>query len=224
MSAFVLKLIAIFSMVLDHLGYIVYNGSVSDFTLFGRIAFPIFAFQISEGYTHTNNLKKYFIRLFVFALISQIPFMLFENLFQDELHLNVFFTLFLGLLSIFAYDKINNKFFGILIYISIGIIAQLLGCDYGFYGVTIILFFFIFRNNIKIRKYFFIFVTSVKYIIVLIMYNTIDWPFLLCASTCFSIFFINRYNGKKGKNIKYLPYFFYPIHFIILYGIYKILY
>ena len=77
MTSFVLKLIALITMFIDHSGYII-MGSFSYFNYIGRIAFPIFAFQISEGFSHTHNLKKYFIRLGAFALISQIPFSLFN--------------------------------------------------------------------------------------------------------------------------------------------------
>ena len=119
MSAFTLKIIAVITMFIDHIGYIVYNGKIPYLNFIGRLSFPIFAFQISEGYIHTKNLKKYFFRLFLFAIISQFPFMLFDSLFIDEFYLNVFFTLLLGLLSIFIYDKLNNKLIGIIISVLI---------------------------------------------------------------------------------------------------------
>lgn len=109
MSSFVLKMIAVFSMCFDHFGYLFSAGNFSFYNLIGRLAFPIFAFQISEGYTHTRDLNKYFWRLFLFAVISQIPFNLFEYAFGFDLSLNIFFTLLLGLTAIFAYDKIPNK-------------------------------------------------------------------------------------------------------------------
>ena len=112
MSAFVLKLIAVISMLFDHTGYLIF-GKASFFNYIGRLAFPIFAFQIAEGYTHTKNLKKYILRLFVFALISQIPFQIFSKIFFDRFLINVLFTLLFGLMGIIIYDK-YNKFLGIL--------------------------------------------------------------------------------------------------------------
>lgn len=107
MTAFVLKIVAMFSMTCDHLSYLIF-GKFSFLNYIGRIAFPIFAFQITEGYVHTSNLKKYFLRLFVFALISQLPFMLFISTYSNAFHLNVFFTLLLGLLAITIYDKLDK--------------------------------------------------------------------------------------------------------------------
>ena len=63
MSAFVLKLIAVFAMVCDHFSYLIF-GRFSFLNYIGRIAFPIFAYQITEGYVHTKSLKKYSSRCF----------------------------------------------------------------------------------------------------------------------------------------------------------------
>lgn len=158
MSAFVLKIIAIISMTCDHLSYLIF-GHTSFLNFIGRIAFPIFAYQISEGYTHTRNLKKYFLRLFVFALISQIPFMLFISIFTTSFSLNIFFTLSFGLLAITLYDKIDKRnykttnvhiFYNILGIIGVCLIAflaEFLHTDYGAFGVFIIFLFYFFRNH-----------------------------------------------------------------------------
>ena len=161
MTSFGLKIIAIISMFIDHLGYAWFKRT-TGMNLIGRLAFPIFAFQISEGYIHTNNLKKYFLRLFIFALISQIPFLLFRSTFTTEFSLNIFFTLFFGLFTIFLYDKLTNNsfslmknikidaffkhFFAILCLLIIGILAEVAKFDYGFYGILIIFTFYVFRN------------------------------------------------------------------------------
>ena len=160
MSSFVLKIIAVITMFIDHLGYTIF-GKFSYLNYIGRISFPIFAFQISEGYIHTKNLKKYFLRLFLFAVISQIPFMLFHSIISDTFYLNIFFTLLLGLLSIYIYDKCKYKFIGILSGILLALIAQFSNCDYGAYGVAIILIFYIFKNNIFNSCIFFIFASLI---------------------------------------------------------------
>ena len=217
MSAFILKIIAIITMFTDHIGYLIFNGKVSFCNYIGRIAFPIFAFQISEGYLHTKNLKKYFFRLFLFALISQIPFMLFHSLISSGFALNIFFTLLLGLLALLLYDKLPNKFLGILAGISLAIIAQYTKCDYGFFGVAIILLFYIFKNSKLKMCISFVISCIIKYAIPILKYGFLIEYIYLFVGTILPIIFILLYNRKKGKNIKYFLYIFYPIHLLVIY-------
>ena len=69
MSSFIIKIIAIISMLFDHTND-VFIGHLSVLNLIGRIAFPLFSFQLVVGYTYTHNIKKYISRMFIFALIS----------------------------------------------------------------------------------------------------------------------------------------------------------
>lgn len=237
MTSFALKIIAIISMFCDHLGDSLI-GHYSFLNLIGRIAFPIFAFQISEGFIHTKNIKKYFLRLGIFAIISQIPFSLFVSkyLHASIFSLNVFFTLFLGLLSIYLYDYIekmfkklnkNNlqkhyidKLIGFIVVLLIAYIANLLNTDYGFWGVIIVFIFYLFKKDKLAMIISFITLCALRYGIQIIQggYNT---PTLLLGIfTALSIIFISLYNGKQGKKIKYLLYFFYPIHLLLLYFIF----
>lgn len=218
MSSFVLKLIAVISMLFDHSGYVIFNG-FSAFNFIGRLAFPIFAFQLTQGYTHTKSLKKYFLRLFLFALISQIPFLLFRIKFVEDIFvLNIFFTLSLGLANIWIYDK--NKILGMISLILFSTVAELLNFDYGAFGIIIIFIFYAFKNNKILMNFFFIFSVILKYLFyLLIYYNTIYFSsyLALCIFTILSIILINFYNGKEGKKVKYLLYIFYPLHLLILY-------
>ena len=200
MSSFVLKIIAIITMFIDHLGYAIF-GKFSYFNYIGRLSFPIFAFQISEGYIHTKNLKKYFLRLFLFALVSQIPFMLFHSIISSDFSLNIFFTLFLGLLSIYIYDECKYKFLGIIASVLLALIAQFSHCDYGAYGVAIILIFYIFKNNIITSSMFFIIATLIRYFLPCIKYGIFQKKYLyLFICTIIPCLFFAAYNGKKGKN------------------------
>ena len=244
MTSFVLKVIAMVSMLIDHTG-IAYFEQISWMNLIGRIAFPIFAFQISEGYIHTKNLKKYFLRLFLFALISQIPFMLFlstyidieELIFTELLTLNIFFTLFVGLLAIFLHDKISHsniefttnkkidyilkQVIGIIIAILLGILAEICHFDYGFFGIAIIFMFYLFKNDKLAMVISYITACILKYGIQIILYGFNIWYVLLGIFTILPIIFICLYNGKQGKKVKYLLYLFYPVHLLILYFIFK---
>ena len=215
MSSFVLKIIALISMLFDHLGYTIF-GKFTFMNYIGRLSFPIFAFGITEGYIHTKNIKQYFFRLGIFAFISQIPYMLFISTFSDGFTLNILFTLFLGLFTIFLFNKIKNKYLGFLLVILSSVLAQLLHFDYGWFGIAIIFLFYIFKQNKLYMNISFALMAFIKY-----FYNymqTLNYAyFLIILFVWLSLIPINLYNGKKGKNTKYILYIFYPLHLIVLY-------
>jgi len=216
MSSFVLKIIAIISMFLDHSSYAIF-GHFSFLNYIGRLAFPIFAFGISEGYCHTKNLKKYFFRLGTFALISQLPYYLFFSNFTNKFSLNIFFTLFLGLLSITIYDKIKFKSIGLLCVLGVTFFATFLPFEYSWYGITLIFLFYLFKNN-KIASNISVIITMSVYCFFEFWKNNfgyhsiVFWAFMLI-----SLILINLYNEKKGKDLKYTLYLFYPLHLLVLY-------
>lgn len=216
MSSFILKIIAIISMSFDHVGYLIMGGS-SWFNYIGRFAFPIFAFQISEGYLHTKDVYKYLFRLFIFAIISQIPFMLFQYSMGINLSLNVFFTLLFGLLAIYIYDKLKYKFLGILCAFILGVISKICSFDYGFYGIAIIFIFYLFRNNKLAMCLSFVITVLLKTLYRIYMYGFRVSYIYSSLFVIGALFFICLYNGKKGRNIKYLLYFFYPVHLFLIY-------
>jgi len=80
MTVFALKITAMASMICDHLGYWLYHEMLIGYELYrlmrcaGRLAFPIFAFLIANGYEHTSDKIKYLYRLICFAALSQLPF------------------------------------------------------------------------------------------------------------------------------------------------------
>ena len=216
MNHFVLKIIAIISMLIDHASFAFYGG-FSPWNYLGRLAFPIFAFQISQGFQHTSDVKKYALRLLVFALISQIPFSLFLYTITGEfLTLNVFFTLLLGLIAIILYEKCSSKWLGFFLCIGLAVLASLLHTDYGYYGVLLIFLFYILRNH-KIGMVFaFIGLTILKYIPSWLQTNFYYPNLVLCLFTCLAIIPLLLYNGKQGKKIKYFFYVFYPCHLLLL--------
>ena len=193
-------------MFLDHYHYVV--GGSEILNVIGRIAFPIFAFTLNEGYVHTRSLKKYLLRLFIFAVSIQMP----SILFGYDYPMNIFFTLFLGLLSICIFNlKKMNVILKIILIGFILFFSRKFKLDYGIYGILVIINFNIFRNNkFKILMNF----------LVLNIYNVIfpkvfDLPDTQLFSLI-SLVFIFMYNGEKGRSMKYFFYLFYPIHFFIL--------
>lgn len=233
MTSFVLKIIAVITMFCDHFGD-AFVGYFSFFNFIGRIAFPIFAFQISEGFKHTKDVKKYFVRLFIFALVSQIPFYLFSKKFNlDSSSLNVFFTLVLGLLAIIVFDYFSNlknkelhlkilgleikKYIGIFLALIIAGLAEVLNVDYGSWGVIVIFSFYLFKNNKLGMILSFITLCIIRYGSWFILYGFNILYVGLCLCTILPILFIGLYNGKQGYKIKYLLYLFYPLHLLLLY-------
>lgn len=215
MSSFALKIIAVISMLFDHTGYIIFH-KFSFMNFLGRLAFPIFAFQLTEGYIHTKNLKKYMLRLFLFAIISQVPYMLFLNTFSDGFHLNILFTFILGLLAIACYEKAKNKYLGILGVVVCTAISQIVSFDYEWFGIAVIFVFYLFKNKKIAMNLAFIFLTAINYIY---QYIITSYPsyLLIIPFCCLALIPINLYNGKKGKDMKYLLYIFYPLHLVLLY-------
>ena len=236
MTSYILKLIAITTMTIDHSSYLIYHGHLSWMNYIGRIAFPIFAFQISEGYVHTRNLKKYFSRLLLFALIAEIPYAWFSYTFFSGIKLNIIFTLILGLLAIHIYNLLvqrgkasqtasikkdknimfSYKLLGIIVAILLALFADKFGFDYGFYGVFLIFIFYILRNNKILRNIIIVILTLIYYLPYLLASNFNISIIVLFIFSIVPLILINLYNGQKGKDFKMLFYIFYPSHLLIL--------
>lgn len=225
MSVFVLKIIACISMFIDHTKFIFGNVDIVN-KYFGRFAFPIYAFLISEGYVHTKNFAKYLGRLLIFAAISQIPaYLLFKPFLNVEPYLNIFFTLALGLIAIRFYDKVKNRPLAIILVILTAMIADLLHTDYGMLGVLLIAVFYIFRNH----KMIMMLVASLILVVNCLLgipefspenFDYIRQQLILALFSVCSLLFICAYNGKLGKSNKYIKilfYLFYPVHLLVFY-------
>ncbi|MCI8418610.1 MAG: conjugal transfer protein TraX [Lachnospiraceae bacterium] len=171
----------------------------------GRLAFPIFCFLLVEGFLHTRNVKKYALRLGLFCLISEIPF---DLAFRGEpfywLYQNVFFTLLLGLLGIWALEYFwrRQRLVGALLAIATALVADLLHTDYGAFGVFFIELLYLFRSRVLVR--------NILCIGSLLLYGGLE---MLGALAFLPIVL---YNGTRGKQPKYFFYVFYPIHLLIL--------
>src|SRR5579872_1334795 len=142
MNTFQLKTIAIITMFIDHMGLFLFPQYFL-FRIIGRLAFPLFAWLIANGAHHTHNIGKYLQRLYLFALISQIPFFLANHGIDPHfLGLNVLCTLFFGLLAIYFIQCTNNRVYWVVITVVFASIAQFLETDYGGFGVASIVLFY----------------------------------------------------------------------------------
>lgn len=195
-----LKLFAILFMVIDHVGLVFYP----DLTILrqlGRLAFPIFAYQITIGFQLTRNKKKMLQRLLAFAFLSAIPYFLMTN----SATLNIFFTLSLGFLAMWVLQE--KKYLFLLPFILA--FPFFVPIDYGIYGVLSILFFYLLRRNffLQLAGFFvltFLYVGSGANVIQInAVFGLMFVPFLLNLKDRFHIH-------------KYFYYAFYPAHMLLL--------
>lgn len=215
-----LKIIAILTMLIDHIGatgvwnVVVQTGSERWRILYivmrqiGRIAFPIFCFLLVEGFIHTHSRKKYLFRLVLFSFLSEIPFDLaFSGKLISFSNQNVFFTLSIGMICMMLTEWIQEKeeynkekkivYAGIVCIVGM-LLAHLLKTDYSEKGIFCIMILYYFRKN------------RIYQVIAGIL------SFLWEISAPLAFIPIGMYNGKRGVQMKYFFYFFYPVHLLIL--------
>lgn len=229
LSAAALRWFALICMLLDHLWGTIIPGN-DWMTYLGRLAFPIFAFQIAEGYLYTHDYSKYWKRIALFAILSEIPFdlMMFGTVFYP-FHQNVMITLLLGLVSIHAINQVQTKqvslWLGCLELVGLFLLGYITFPDYGLLGVLNVVIFYLLRNfpgaklaqlaaMIAIHAFGF----QGQCFIIQLLGHTLEIPIQSLA--IFSLIPIWLYNGEKGcknKYLQYISYVFYPIHMILLY-------
>ena len=212
MNTFHIKVIAIITMIIDHLG-LFFFPQFFIFRIVGRLSFPLFAWLIANGAYHTHDISRYLQRLFIFALISQIPYLLANRVIDPQFaDLNVLCTLFFGLFAVIIIQKTNNWVHWFLAAVVFGAIAQLLQTDYGGFGVWVIVVFYLFSNDFKrlVLAQVLVFLTP---LFLLPGYVTgIFEPIGLL-----SLLFIRFYNNQQGPPTKYLLYLFYPLQYVVYY-------
>ena len=236
-TSFSLHIMAMVFMLCDHLwGVSVVNHDI--FTCIGRLAFPIYAFMIVEGYFHTSNLRKYVKRLFFFALLSEIPFNLVtgSNWFYP-LHQNVLWSFLISIGLIHWNEKVRSRsvwkripvgFASICVAYIGGIITFV---DYYNAGILMVLTFYFFRGK---KWWNYLGQLLCMWYINFEILGGFGYEFNLFGSTHFiarqsiallALIPIWFYNGKQGYHSKKLHavyYLFYPVHLLIL-GLIKFL-
>lgn len=232
-----LKLVALFTMLIDHFAATVIlqiaNTGTGGKTLIdiywvmrsiGRMAFPVYCFLLVEGFKYTHSRLRYAARLFIFALISEIPFDLaLNNAVLEYKSNNVFFTLFLGLLTIIVLDWMKSAdriektstlrwlvatFVKCIVMISVVLVMMIIAefiicCDYGAAGVGCIVIMCLLQSNRELAF-------GAAVILLGLFSGSIEFFAL------FMLLLVHFYNGKRGLPLKYLFYAFYPAHLLIL--------
>ena len=215
-------------MLLDHIWATVWD--VGWFAMAGRLAFPIFAFQIAEGFFYTSSRRKYLQRMLLFALISEIPFNLMcASSVVYPFHQNVMFTFLIALLLMTWMERAKGeprKFVAVTAVCVV--LAYLLGLltfvDYYHYGVFTVLLFYWTRG---VKFGWVIHLLGMLYINgsigglqlqLELLGQTVEIGQQMLA--VLALIPIWLYNGKQGahsKRVQFACYWFYPVHMLVLY-------
>lgn len=217
LNAFQIKCLACLFMLIDHIGILLVtpaNPAYPYFRLAGRLALPLFAYMLANGYRHTGNVWKYLLRLAVFAVLIQAVYYLALN----GKDINIFATLSMGLLSIIAWDKLNQgrdwSIAGLLAVAAAAALAQLLHMDYGAYGVLLIFSCHAFYDRLSLL--------ALIWTILALGAHQLHWVgqnqiFAACALLMIALY--NNQPGPHGFWAKWGFYLFYCLHLPLLYGI-----
>ena len=232
LSAAALHILAMTFMLMDHL-WATLLPAQEWLTCVGRIAFPIFAFMAVEGYFHTHNLKKYLLRMLVFAVISEVPFdLMYGGTWFYPVHQNVIWTLMMGLAGIHLMETVRKKkstFVYILVSAIVVILGGLLGTlsmvDYYGIGVLTVFIFYFFRG----RKWWCLLGQMLAlYWVNVELLGGLMYPirlfgmeFELCQQglALLALLPIWLYRGRQGyhsKPFQYFCYAFYPMHMLVI--------
>lgn len=215
MSSAMLQIIALVTMAVDHVGYLLFP-ELDILRMIGRLSFPLFAFMLVEGFLHTRGRWRYLGRLVLFAAISEVPYKIFTKGARWWLHIwgeplwnNVFFELMLIFIAVWSVQAAleKNKLFFLITALCI-VTAGLMGTMYGWYGVVMGICFYIFRKD---RLLAVSCLTALTVIYCLQHWSVFQLPAVLAAVP---IWF---YNGERGKRLpKYFGYIFYPAHLLVI--------
>lgn len=250
MSALALRIIACVCMLLDHIGYCLAGRypSLEPLRWIGRIAFPLYVFLIVNGFRHTSNRPRYALRLLLFAVLSQVPFALMFHHGDIFGKLNVFFSLLMALLVIWATDELRkHRRTKYLAFVPAVLVFTLnyfgwLSSDYGAKGILLAMVFYLFEGKFILN--FFGMLLSIYYAYpISLAFGLLNLlrgrAYQIPAPTAWqlkqlfsllSLVFIFLYNGERGalpknpaarKAVQLGFYLFYPVHLLVLFFLLK---
>ena len=232
-----LKCTAMALMLCDHLWATVIPGNLW-LTCLGRLAFPIFAFQVAEGFANTRSFRRYFGRMLLFALLSEIPFdLMYGGSLFYPFHQNVLFTFCLALLLLRLLERVRSRGTATYLLAAAGLgflgywLGMLLMVDYYGYGVLTVLLFFLCRDiplgwlgqavglaviNVGMMGGLLFSVS--------LFGRTVELPQQgLAVLALLPIWLYNGQRGRDSRLIRLACYGFYPLHILALVLIVRLL-
>lgn len=233
LSANTLKYFAIAAMLIDHIAWCfveTYSVLGQIMHVIGRLTAPIMCYFIAEGYYYTRNVKKYLLRLGVFAVISWTPFVFMElglfpigvrdGRFEIYPYQGVIYTFFLGLLAlvIIHSEKLKKPVKALLL--TLIVLLSFWG-DWMFFAIVWIIIFDRYRSDFKKQMIWFA-VTAVLMELLTMLISMTFAGSLFQLGVLLAIVPLYFYNGKRGGSEKFRVfnkwffYVFYPLHMVIL--------
>lgn len=210
LSSFELKIIALITMVFDHVGAIFFP-KISILRVIGRLSFPLFCFLAVQGFLHTKNIYKYLGRIAVCALVSEI---FYDLAFFGTINFNAqnsLFTLLAGIGSLLVMTK-QGYVTGCVFAIVSGYFLSMAHVNYGLYGTVLtVLIYFAYRFCMETKKNMYLSWGIVA--LYMVFYQA-----SIQAFAVFAIIFMVLYSGEEGPKNKFIKnffYMFYPIHLLI---------
>lgn len=217
-SGSTLKFIALFTMLIDHAAAASLFPAVTGGTvlyhacrMIGRISFPLFCFLLVEGFIYSHDRFRYWKRLLLFAIFSEIPFDLafYHQMISFRMQ-NVFFTLFLGMSALWGIEWLMQKerYQQILIPpLLCAFLAWILRTDYSYFGIFLIVVLYCFRDFPGKRD-------------IIMAASVVLWE----PTAILALIPIHLYNGKRGLPLKYVFYLFYPAHLLLFWRLRGVIY
>lgn len=214
-----LKLIAILSMLADHIGSAFFPEQ-PIFRWIGRLAFPLFCYCLTVGLLYTHDIRRYFGRLTLFAVISQ-PFYALKadpTAFWENLtNWNIFFTLILSLL--FMWGITRRRWYSICAAIAALAALCIWNFDYSFTGILLMMIFYFCRNRPALGAALYclhylpaVWGTPGDPLALVIGSHTVDWT--ICSLLAAPLIFCPTHTGIKIN--KWFFYGFYPVHIAVI--------
>ncbi|WP_280121227.1 TraX family protein [Duncaniella muricolitica] len=221
LSGSALKILAVISMMADHCAYFLLehdSALYEPLRCFGRIAFPVFAFLVAEGFANSRNRMRYFLMLVCFGIVSELPWYLLNG--ADGTH-NVMFTLALGVAALTMFDRLCEH--GPIAFLSVALTAAAawwLKTDYDWRGVLMIVLFYILRYR-TIRPWLerqHICFPSQALLQIIFTIPLMAHYGLTGAILAGAVIFL--YDGTRGfirgRTAKYAFYAIYPVHLLLI--------
>lgn len=205
----VLKLIACLTMLIDHIGVVLFPNEI--LRIIGRIAFPIYCFLLVEGIHYTRNAKKYGLRLLISVFLSELAFDLAFSGRIDWMHNNVMITLLLGFLAVQLIHCRTDIILKVLGVLMLALAGELLHSDYGCYGVFLIVLFDITRE-LPYKRIF-------QFVGMLFLFYSLGGISIYAVLSIIPISFYSSRKTSHSKALQWAFYLFYPVHMLVLYAI-----